>query len=258
MHLRLSSCVKGSFLSVLSASFLVCVSGLPVRAETYEVSIEIEDEQDIRELGDQGLISATTLETLLELFEEGVDLNTANRDELYELPELTYAEVDGILEYRKLSDIKDPADLVPAGVLSEEKLLRIAPFLILSQGSRRPVTGRVRAMSHYGLADDIAPSSCVHARSKGPYGLRAAALLVTTRRRMGEMRLDPDRIYEGRQGQLVADTPGYQVHLTGGERGKPRRSLGNGADFDLLYGRSASPVVLIGFELQVRTLHPFH
>ena len=72
----------------------------------------------------------TTFNTLFEIYQRGIDINDAGRAKLYTLPNLTYRDVDGILEYRKeAGSINDPADLVANDVLTQEQLTAIAPFL---------------------------------------------------------------------------------------------------------------------------------
>src|SRR3954467_857158 len=91
-------------------------------AANYEVPLtNIEDEDDIIALEESGDISSDTAEILLEMIQEGVDLNSASRDELYNLPGVSYSDADAILLYRKnKGKIDDPAELVAAGVLTED------------------------------------------------------------------------------------------------------------------------------------------
>mgnify|MGYP000140323719 CR=1 FL=1 len=71
------------------------------RAADYGTFIDIETEEDLLDLKNDGEITEEAFETLKELLEDGVDLNTADREQLYTLPNLTYKEVDAILAYRK-------------------------------------------------------------------------------------------------------------------------------------------------------------
>src|SRR5512137_3065905 len=92
--------------SCFAASFLVCwlFIGLgistPARSADYGIFIQVETEEDLLDLLSSDEIDQDTFETLTELLHDGVDLNTASRDELYSLPNLTYADVDAILAYR--------------------------------------------------------------------------------------------------------------------------------------------------------------
>ena len=78
----------------------------------------------------------------------GVDLDTASRQELYELPNLTYAQVDSILRYREQHGaLGDGQALVRARILTERELLAVAPFLTWSSGTSRGLRGWAQAQT---------------------------------------------------------------------------------------------------------------
>src|SRR5678815_5591740 len=115
----------------------------PASATPYETFIDVDDQSDLEDLLAAGDLTQDTFDELLDLLQNGVDLNTADRATLYALPNLTYQDVDAIIAFRDKQNgvIKDPASLVTAGVLSEEKLLAVSAFLVLSE--REPAaTGR--------------------------------------------------------------------------------------------------------------------
>lgn len=121
-------------------------------ATPYETFVDVGDQADLEDLFAAGDITADTFEELLELLGAGVDLSTADRAQLYTLPNLTYDDVDGILKYREQHKgaIEDPATLVAAGVLSEDKLLAISAFLVVSRTKDRyNIKGWVRFMTRY-------------------------------------------------------------------------------------------------------------
>ncbi|MFL5318276.1 MAG: helix-hairpin-helix domain-containing protein, partial [Myxococcaceae bacterium] len=193
-------------LSLCAAALLLSSRAFAV---VYEADIKIEDEQDLYELNARGVISDEALEELVDLLRTGVDLNNANRDDLYELPGLTYEQVDRILAYRKLAThIDDPADLVRNQILTPEQLLQIAPFLVIREaGGVVPVTGRVRAVTSYTAGDPYAPPSFLQLRLRAPLGFTAGLLATTTRQRLGEVRWD-----DARQ-SLSATAPTYGFEL---------------------------------------------
>lgn len=183
--------------------------GTAAFAATYEVEIDVDSEQDLYELYTKGEISEETLHTLVELMRDGVNLDRASREELYELPGLGYAEVDAILHYRKLSrSIDDPAKLVGAGALTPEQLQKIAAFLVIEapQGAL-PMGGRLRALSAYSLADPNAPPAFLQAKLKAPFDLTGSVLLLTERDRLGPVQYDPVR------GALSATAPAYSLRV---------------------------------------------
>ncbi|MGC4116253.1 MAG: hypothetical protein QM765_17080 [Myxococcales bacterium] len=51
-------------------------------AVQYETDIDIDNESDLYDLASREEISPETLETLVELLNDGVDLNTASREEI--------------------------------------------------------------------------------------------------------------------------------------------------------------------------------
>jgi hypothetical protein len=195
------------------APLLVALLAAPPLAlgAAYEREIDVETETDLQELLAQGEITEDTFDTLLELLRDGVDLNLAGREELYELPNLTYAEVDAILEYRQQAGrIVDPADLVNAGVLTPKQLLQIAPFLeVREPGAPLPVGGRLRLVTRYTAQDPVAPPGLFHTRLKGPHSLTLGGALVTTRQRLGAVTYDttPNR------NALSARPAAYQLNL---------------------------------------------
>src|SRR5207247_1219805 len=96
---------------------------------------------------------------LLDLIRDGVDLNSASRDELYDLPGISYTEVDAIILYRKNKGrIEDPTELVGAGALTNEQLILVAPFIRLEPPPFRiPVSGRFRLFGATSTGDFMTP-----------------------------------------------------------------------------------------------------
>lgn len=163
---------------------ILLVAALPASAAIYENAIIVDDEDDLFTLQQRGDISDDVLDTLLELIREGVDLNGATRDQLYDLPGLTYQDVDAILLYRQQKGvIADPVELVGAEAITAEQLLQIAPFIRLDPAKPKlPVSGRLRLTSRYTADDGMAPPGLLSADLKFPAKLSAGAMVVTTRR----------------------------------------------------------------------------
>lgn len=155
------------------------------RAAIYENTITAETEEDLFEMQQRGDISEETADTLIELMSEGVDLNSASREQIYDLPGLSYAEVDAIIEYRTgKGRIDDPTELVGAGALTAEQLLQIIPFIRLDAARPvLPVSGKIHAQTRFTTTDNVAPPALLSARVKGPYNLQAGFMAFTTRRR---------------------------------------------------------------------------
>lgn len=182
----------------------------------YEVRLdEVDDEQDIIDLEERGDISTETADILYEMIVEGVDLNTATRDELYDLPGLTYADADAILQYRKdKGRIEDPTELVGAGSLTDQQLLLIAPFIKLDSGPvRLPVAGKLRLRTGFSNGDFSLPTGALPppAFLTGAFALPAnfsAGFVVNT------TRLEPGTVYyDGARGALAVDRFAYRASL---------------------------------------------
>ena len=171
----------------------VCLVAGPARAAIYENSINIDGEEDLFELEQRGDISEETSQSLVELLQEGVDLNSASREQLYDLPGLTYADVDAILEYRKAKGrIEDPAELVGAGALTAEQVVQISPFIRIDAAAPLlPVSGKLRAATRVTTTDNVPPPALLTARFKGPLNLSAGFMAFTTRRRAATPTYDP-------------------------------------------------------------------
>jgi hypothetical protein len=210
--------------TIRSLGVLVCalLASRPAGATPYEVFVDIDEEGDLQDLLAAGTITEETYNELLDLLSRGVDLVRADRNELYTLPNLTYDDVDAIIGYRQLNRgrIKDPAELVAAGALSEEKLLAISSFLITRQRGENPLaaSGWVRAMSRvsqrdfnpYEPQDPFLPPMGLRARVVAARHLTAGLALTTTRQQIGDPVYDPSR------GALIADDRSYRVQVPKG------------------------------------------
>jgi len=190
----------------------------PAYATIYESPVTGDDEDDLRAAAERGEISDATMQTLLELLNDGVDINTATRDELYELPSLTYGDVDAIVEYRKREGhISDPSVLVGAGAITADQLLQIAPFIIVTEEKPViPIGGYYRLLGWYTIGDPIAPPVQLRARLRGPFSLSAGVGMTFTRRRVGSPFFDPTRdARDGSfaQGTLAVRPSGYSLEV---------------------------------------------
>ncbi len=187
------------------AASLVLATAAPALAAPYEAFIDVETEDDLEDLRATGQIETETYDALYALLDRGVELGTASRAELYSLPNLTYADVDAILAYRKLQGfITDPAELVAVGALTEAKLLAIAAFLIVrprGDGRYQP-HGAIRASTQATTSDDTVPPVGLRARVRAGRTLTAGLAATLDRRQLGTIVWDPNR------GALIGDGPG--------------------------------------------------
>lgn len=192
-----------------ASALLVSLASAPAFAAIYENSIAVDDEEDLFELEQRGDISEETLDTLVELIQEGVDLNSANREELYDLPGITYEDVDAVLEYRKARGrIEDPVELVGANALTAEQLVQISPFIRIDAARPLlPVSGKIHAAARFTATDTAPPPAMLLARLKGPANLSAGFMMFTTRRRGATPTYSPLNDW------LTSEGLTYQPHL---------------------------------------------
>jgi hypothetical protein len=174
---------------------LVLAVATTANANVYEVFVDIETEEDLYDLQAAGQISDETLETLIELYQRGVDLNTATRNELYNLPNLSYPEVDSILDYRKeVGFISDPINLVAANVLDERKLLAIAPFLLIrDRKGGFEAHGFARYQVRWSAEDDRTPPMAIQTRVNTLKHLTVGVAGTLTNNRISTPVADPNR-----------------------------------------------------------------
>ncbi len=202
--------MKRSVKTLIPVALTLLIWAPKARAADYGTFIDIETEEDLLDLKNDGEISDSAFETLRELLDDGVDLNTADRDDLYTLPNLTYKEVDAILAYRKdVGRIQDPADLVKAGALSAKKLGAMAPFIIVRKQSVKlfATKGRLRYGTTYVGGDKDVPSMYLSARVSTLRHLDVGLTMVLVRDWLGKPVYDPNR-------QALAANPpklGFQV-----------------------------------------------
>jgi hypothetical protein len=208
-HVRVSAVLRALGVAVVAVGAVGAVAR-PAAANPYEAYIDIDSEEDLYDLLAASQITEDTFTALLDLLNRGVDLNLAGREELYALPNLTYPEVDAIIAFRKEQGfIHDPTELVGAGVLTEDKLLSVAAFLIVTTDdpSAWQPRGWVRATTRWSIKDDELPPLGVRARLNVGTHLTAGLAATVTRLRLGAVRYDPNR------DALLADPEGLQFHV---------------------------------------------
>ncbi len=196
--------------SLLLAMALLCCREGDAQANQYEVFIDVDSEEDLYDLQVARVIDDTTFETLVELMQRGVDLNTASRKTLYALPNLSYAEVDSILTYRdEVGHIEDPALLLSQNILSEEKMNAIAAFLVLRSGADNvlPASGKIRLQSRLSTEDTGFPASALQVRAQGLQNFTLGLVALNTRLQIGDLQYDPSRQ------SLTAQAPNNEVHV---------------------------------------------
>lgn len=182
-----------------------------VGASPHETFIDVETEQDLYDAIAARLISSETFERLRALLARGVSLDTATREELYQLPNLSYAEIDAMLAVRqRFGGLGDGSALVAAKILTQRQLDAIAPFLrgpggALGEDAAWSAWAQLAARIRQG--DHQVPSLALRLRATRGPALEAGLALAFTRLRLGEPVYDPTR------GALLAEAPRQRVEL---------------------------------------------
>lgn len=165
-------------------------------ATEYEIFIDVDTEEELYDLFITDQIDEDTFNTLVELRRRGVDLNTADRNLLYSLPNLTYDDVDAILAYRaEVGVIHAPGDLAAAGVITPDKLGSILTF-VQAYDQRRKLTathGWVRYQAAWSVEDRTLPPMALQARITTLRQLTIGVAGFVTRQRPGNPIWDPTR-----------------------------------------------------------------
>ncbi len=194
-NLRFVSLLTSLLAPSLLALALVLVPRLALAIE-YEIFIDVDSEDDLYDLWVSGQISEDTFNTLIELRRRGLDLNAADRDQLYSLPNLSYEDVDAILAYRaEVGEIHTPADLVAAGVLSRTKLGSILTYVRAYDEHRKltATSGWIRYQTGWSQKDQTVPPMALQARVTTLRQLTIGAAASLTRQLAGPPVWDPNR-----------------------------------------------------------------
>jgi hypothetical protein len=183
-------------------------------ATPYETFVDVEDQADLDDLLASGDITTDTYDELLELLTNGVELNTADRAQLYALPNLTYEDVDAIIAYREANRgvIADPAGLVAAGALTEDKLFAISAFIVVRQADTRlKLRGFAQAMTRWAPSDsdfdEDTPPFATRGRFSVIKNLSFGYAAAVTRLQIADPVYDPNR------DALIAGRPDTQFHF---------------------------------------------
>lgn len=191
---------------VLAAAVALSVAP-SARAELYSVPIIVESEDDIFDLYDNGDILEHEMDVLMELFQRGVDINRASRDELFELPGMTYPMADAVIRVRnELGRVEDLEQLYEREAITYDVLQQISAFVTFGRppiSLKAPVSGSLRLKVLETFDDEQLPASNARARLSALEGRLDVGWVGTLRERPGHLFLSN----EGAEPYFIADEP---------------------------------------------------
>jgi hypothetical protein len=182
------------------ALLYACLLALAPRtafAVQYEVFVDAETEEDLYDLLFAQQISESTFEALLLLLQTRVELNRADREALYQLPNLDYADVDRIMGYRQEVEVIQSLDeLAAEGVLDPRLAESVRPFVLLRvpPPSKSGADGFVRIQARWsGRHDRLPPPTAVQARIRSFDALDIGVVGILSRTQLRGVRWDSER-----------------------------------------------------------------
>lgn len=119
-------------------------SPLTATAFDYGTDVLVDTEEDLLELYYSGLLDDTELDQLLELFNNPLDINTATREALFDLPGVTQTTADAIVQLREeRGSIEAEMDLITLPGIGDKVFEQILPFIdeLPPVRSKLPVKG---------------------------------------------------------------------------------------------------------------------
>jgi hypothetical protein len=163
----------------------------------YEIFIDVEAEPDLYELLAAGRISEPTFDALLLLHQARVNLDRADRERLYLLPNLDYADVDAIIAHRdSAGPIRSLESLVQAGVIDAKVADSLRPFVLVDapSDSKRRKDALLRVQGRWsGRYDRLPPPLAAQARIRPLQSLDIGAAATVTRNQLHRVRWDAGR-----------------------------------------------------------------
>jgi hypothetical protein len=138
---------------MLCVGSLATVLASRAHARTYPVEIGETNEDELRNLYEDGLLSADEFDTLIELLNNPIDVNRANRQELYDLPYVTMKLARSIVlgrrkgPYKSLSDMAERVEGLDRSVLEQIQPFATAGIRERSEFDKEKLSGKARIRS---------------------------------------------------------------------------------------------------------------
>jgi hypothetical protein len=112
----------------------------PAQAREYESKVRIESLQDLYEMERSGELESASVRVLEALCQRPLNINRADRNDLFDLPGVTYAIAGAIVAYRREhGGFESIADLVGIEGMTDDRLASVAPFVTVAGDGDSPV-----------------------------------------------------------------------------------------------------------------------
>jgi hypothetical protein len=175
----------------------------------YGTTVLVRSEGDIQELWWMGEIDEELRDQLLELYSDPLDLNTATRDELVLLPELTHAMADAIIARRAQQAFTSPRQL--RALVGPDNWAQCRPFVTVSSSRGPGPKGSVSLRSTEKLEDDRAPVAWVKARVRYEQGIEAGIIIAEQSDLYGVAYSDDGISVQGRRPTVMLERAHVQL-----------------------------------------------
>jgi len=166
---------------------LLALAAAPVAAREYRVPILVDTEDDILELYYAEDITAEERDLLLRLLGDPLDINEADRDELYDLPDLTYDLVDRIVAARSEKRFSRVTSLKRIPGITPHIYRQLRPFVEHVPLRKKPKRGapkavkgtlRYKAVDRIREGDSDLPEMALRGRVQGFGGVKAGFAVI--------------------------------------------------------------------------------
>lgn len=185
---------------------LAVITGLALssaaHARVYPTPILITNEDDLRNLYEDGLLEDDDLQVLIELLNNPLNINSATRGELYDLPGVTFAMAGNIVQFRQDGFFETPNDLLQVEGFNETILDQVLPFVYTGSEirSNTAVNGQLTVRSAWFAdtvpeVDDDHPNR-THTPEQLGYGRKPATMATLTMRYGSEVEVGLAGLYQ--------------------------------------------------------------
>ena len=211
----------GASIRCASVALVVALAVAPGRARAADYGVDldtIDSEDDLYQLYWDGLIDEDARDRLVTLFAIKVDLNSATREELQELPHVTAQIADEIIAYREKNGPFRSADhlaLVPA--VQGDPFTHSRPFVVArlpAPDDEHTFSGSLLGGVIHRTSSASDPAFFLRGRAQ-PYQHLRLGFLIMPRPKLGDVRVSDAGTLEASSPATRFDMPGFYAMWDG-------------------------------------------